>query len=59
MGKFEWQHIQFEDGSNPYICITEKAFKYMKNKYKLIPIKNKFWLAKNIDYKDLDFVLKF
>lgn len=43
--EFEWQHIQFEDGSNPYICTSEKAFKYMKRKYKLIKIKEGFWMA--------------
>ena len=46
MKKFIWQHIQFENGSNPYICMTEKSFNYMKKKYDLVLIKDGFWLAK-------------
>lgn len=45
MKKFKWQHIQFSDGSNPYVCMTEKSFEYMRNKYDLTYIKNGFWLA--------------
>ena len=46
MKRFEWQHIQFENGNNPYICVTEKSFDYMKKKYDLVFIKDGFWLAK-------------
>ena len=46
MAHFEWQHIQFANGSNPYICTTEKRFKQMKRKYKLVKIDEGFWLAK-------------
>ena len=45
MKKFRWQHIQFADGSNPYICMTEKEFKRIQKKYNLTQIKDGFWLA--------------
>lgn len=43
-----WQHIQFTDKSNPYICKTEKEFKRLKRKYgnRLQPIKEGFWIVK-------------
>lgn len=44
---FTWQHIEFEDGSNPYISKTEEDFNWMKNKYELEFIKDNFWLAKS------------
>lgn len=47
MDNFVWQHIEFEDGSNPYICKTEKEFNRIKNKYGLVEIQKNFWLAKN------------
>lgn len=47
MNNFSWQHIEFEHGGNPYICITEKEFKRIKRKYKLEKIKDNFWFAKN------------
>lgn len=53
MNKFTWQHIEFEDGSNPYICTTEKEFKRIRNKYNLIGIKENFWIAKNKQNEDL------
>ena len=40
-----YQHIEFIDGSNPYICKTEKSFKWMKEHYVLEPIKEGFWKA--------------
>ncbi len=45
-----WQHIQFADGSNPYICKTEKEFKRLKRKYgnHLQPIKEGFWIVKEV-----------
>lgn len=45
MKKYEWQHIEFIDGSNPYICKTEKEFNKMKRKYVLEKIKEGFWKA--------------
>ena len=42
----KWQHIQFADGSNPYICKTEKEFKRMQKKYQLEMIKPRFWIAR-------------
>ena len=58
MDSFTWQHIEFADGSNPYICKTEKEFNRMKSKYGLLEIQQNFWLAKNnhaedMFYKDL------
>ena len=47
MERFRWQHIQFADGSNPYICTTEKKFKQMRKKYSLTQIKDGFWLAES------------
>lgn len=41
-----WQHIQFDNGSNPYISKTKSNFEYMQNKYNLVKIKENFWLAK-------------
>lgn len=48
MEKFEWQHINFIDGRNPYICKTKKEFKYIKERYILEPVKDNFWEAKYI-----------
>lgn len=45
MKYFKWQHIQFTDGSNPYICTIQKEFNRMKRKYKLTQMKDGFWLA--------------
>lgn len=45
MEHFKWQHIQFADGSNPYVCTTEKAFKRMCKKYNLVKIKDGFYMA--------------
>lgn len=45
MNNFTWQHIEFEDGGNPYICMTEKEFNRIKKKYNLEKIKDGFWLA--------------
>ena len=58
MNNFNWQHIEFESGGNPYICMTEKEFKRIKRKYSLVKIKDDFWIAKdkqmeNIFYADL------
>ncbi|MCM1168224.1 MAG: hypothetical protein NC401_19740 [Ruminococcus sp.] len=50
MKHFDWQHIQFSDGSNPYICTTEKAFKYMQKHYNLVKLGDGFgigyWIVK-------------
>lgn len=40
-----YQHIEFIDGSNPYISKTEKDFKWMCEHYVLIPIAENFWKA--------------
>jgi len=40
-----WKHIEFIDGSNHYICKTEKEFKRMKEKYVLEEIRDGFWKA--------------
>ena len=56
MRKFKWQHIQFSNGSNSYICTTEKSFNYMKKKYDLIPLKEGFWLAKSSDEVNIWFI---
>lgn len=40
-----YQHITFIDGSNPYICKTEKSFKWMKEHYVLEPLAKNFWKA--------------
>lgn len=45
MKNFEWQHIEFINGSNPYICKTEKEFKKMQNKYVLEKISDNCWKA--------------
>lgn len=49
MKNFEWQHIQFEDGCNPYICKTEKAFNDMRKRYNLVKLRENhgigYWLA--------------
>ena len=45
MNYFRWQHIEFANGSNPYICMTRENFDYMKKKYRLVAIKENFWKA--------------
>lgn len=42
-----WNHIKFEDGSNPYICKTDKELERMKRKYDLVQLDGNFWLAKD------------
>ena len=51
--KFVWQHIEFADGSNPYICKTEAEFRRLQKKYCLRQIKCNFWEAKERMHKDL------
>ena len=58
MNNFAWQHIEFEHGGNPYICMIEKEFNRIQRKYSLVKIRDNFWLAKNeqmenMFYKDL------
>lgn len=43
MENFKWQHIQFADGSNPYICKTEKDFKWILKRYMLVNVRDGFW----------------
>ena len=45
MTNFEYQHIEFIDGSNPYICTTKKEFKKMKEKYIMENIGKNMWKA--------------
>ena len=45
MNNFKWKCIQFADGSNPYICKTEKEFKKMQKKYNLVEIEDGFYKA--------------
>lgn len=45
MKDFKWQHISFIDGSNPYVCKTEKEFKRMQSRYVLEKIGNDCWEA--------------
>ena len=45
MNDFKWQLISFVDGSNPYICKTEKEFKRIKSKYVLKRIDDNCWQA--------------
>ena len=45
MKYFNWQHIEFTDGSNPYICTIEKEFKRIQKIYNLTKIKENFWFA--------------
>lgn len=45
MGNFTWQLIGFIDGSNPYVCKTEKEFKWMKSRYVLEKVGNNCWQA--------------
>ncbi len=44
----KWQHIQYADGSNPYICKTEKEFNRLRKKYgnRMELIKDGFWMVK-------------
>lgn len=54
-----WQHIEFIDGSNPYICKTEKEFERMKRMYVLENITDNLWKATDrIYYKVVGFTYK-
>lgn len=45
---FNWQHIMFAHGGNPYICKTEKEFQRLQRKYLLVPTNARgFWVAKD------------
>lgn len=44
----DWQTILFADGSNPYICKTQKEFDRIERKYKLKRIKEKFFIAEEL-----------
>lgn len=50
---YSWQHIEFVNSGNPYICKTEKAFEKIQRKYDLENIKDGFWLAKEKKYKEV------
>jgi hypothetical protein len=45
MSNFNWYHIDFANGGNPYICKTDKEFKKIQKKYKLVKIKDNFYKA--------------
>ena len=43
----EWNTIIFNDGSNPYVCKTDREFKKMSKKYKLeYAGSENFWAVK-------------
>lgn len=44
---FDWIIIKFKNGSNPYICKTEREFKRMSKKYSLILINEDLYLAED------------
>lgn len=59
MKDFKWQLISFIDGSNPYICKTEKEFKRMQSKYVLKKIDENCWQATDsISYSVVGFADK-
>ena len=59
MKHFTWQLISFVDGSNPYVCKTEKEFKRMKSKYVLKRIDDNCWQATDsISYSVVGFADK-
>lgn len=59
MKDFKWQHISFIDGSNPYVCKTEKEFKRMKSRYVLEKIDDNCWKATDsISYSVVGFADK-
>ena len=59
MKKFEWQHIEFINGSNPYICKTKNEFKRMKSRYVLENISGNCWKATDtISYSVIGFADK-
>lgn len=42
---YPMQHIQYSDGSNPYLCFTKKELKRLKKKYgnMMKKVKENFW----------------
>lgn len=59
MKNFIWQHIEFIDGRNPYICITEKEFKKIQSRYVLEKISDNYWRATDsISYSVIGFADK-
>ena len=50
----EYVHIQYEDGSNPYICKTEEEFLRLRVKYgkRMQKIKDGFYLVKKETIQD-------
>lgn len=49
-----YQHIEFIDGSNPYISMTEKDFKRMNELYVLVPLAEGFWKATDKIYYEVN-----
>ena len=56
MDNFNWQHISFGHGGNPYICKTEIEFNRIKAKYDIVHIQDNFWLAKHKQTEDMFYV---
>lgn len=44
---FTWQHISYSDGSNPYICTTQKRFNQLKHKYgsAMTKVEENYWMV--------------
>lgn len=56
--RFEWQHISYLSGANPYICKTEKEFNRIKRKYGKRLLKSateNFWYVDDIKEGGDDF----
>lgn len=52
--EYTWQHISFQNGSNPYICKTSAEFAKMQKKYKkqLVNIKDNMWIVQ-LSFNDI------
>jgi hypothetical protein len=48
----KWKCVEFENGSNPYICKTESEFNRLKRKYgkRLQPLNGSFYIVKEPTY---------
>lgn len=42
---YKWKHIEFLNGSNPYICKTTEEFERIRKKYVLLEYKENFYIA--------------
>lgn len=50
----KWKHIEFLNGSNPYICKTEKEFERMQEKYVLVEYKENFYVVVKARQTEID-----